>query len=35
MVEEIVRTLVASIGLILVLPLTSFIASRMVVKVLK
>lgn len=34
-VEEIVRTLVASIGLILVVPLTSFIASRMVVKVLK
>jgi uncharacterized membrane protein len=34
-VEEIVRTLVASIGLILVVPLTSFIASRLVVKVLK
>ena len=34
-VEEIVRTLVASIGLILVVPLTSFIASRAVVKVLK
>lgn len=34
-VEEIVRTLVASIGLILIVPLTSFIASRMVVKVFK
>jgi len=34
-VEEIVRTLVASIGLILVVPLTSFIASRLIVKVLK
>ncbi len=34
-VEEIVRTLVASIGLILVVPLTSFIASKLVVKVLK
>lgn len=34
-IEEIVRTLVASIGLILVVPLTSFIASRIIVKVLK
>ncbi len=34
-VEEIVRALVASIGLILVVPLTSFIASRIIVKVLK
>jgi uncharacterized membrane protein len=34
-VEEIARALVASIGLILVVPLTSFIASRIIVKVLK
>jgi uncharacterized membrane protein len=34
-VEEIVRTLVASIGLILIVPLTSFISSIVVVKVLK
>jgi len=34
-VEEIVRTLVASIGLILVVPLTSYISSKIVVKVLK
>jgi uncharacterized membrane protein len=34
-VEEIVRTLVASIGLILVVPLTSLLASRIIVKVLK
>ena len=34
-VEEIVRTLVASIGLILIVPLTSFISSIIVVKVLK
>jgi uncharacterized membrane protein len=34
-VEEITRALVASIGLILVVPLTSFIASRIIVKVLK
>jgi uncharacterized membrane protein len=34
-VEEITRTLVASIGLILIVPLTSFIASRIIVKVLK
>lgn len=34
-VEEIVRTLVASIGLVLIVPLTSFLASRIIVKVLK
>lgn len=34
-VEEIVRTLVASIGLILIVPLTSFLASRIIVKVFK
>jgi uncharacterized membrane protein len=34
-VEEIIRTLVASIGLILVVPLTSYISSKIVVKVLK
>lgn len=34
-VEEIVRTLVASIGLVLVVPLTSFLASKIVVRVLK
>lgn len=34
-VEEIVRTLVASIGIILLVPLTSFLASRIIVKVLK
>ncbi len=34
-IEEIVRTLVASIGLILVVPLASFISSIVIVKVLK
>jgi len=34
-VEEIVRTLVASIGLVLIVPLTSFLASKIIVKVLK
>ena len=34
-VEEIVRTLVASIGLILVVPLCAFLASRIIVRVLK
>jgi uncharacterized membrane protein len=34
-VEEIVRTLVASIGLILIVPLTSLLSSRIIVKVLK
>jgi len=34
-VEEIVRTLFASIGIILIVPITSFLASRIVVRVLK
>lgn len=34
-VEEIVRTLVASIGLVLIVPLSAFLASRIIVRVLK
>ena len=35
LVEEIVRTLVASIGLVLIVPLSAFFASRIIVRVLK
>ena len=34
-VEEIVRTLVASIGIVLIVPLSAFFASRIIVRVLK
>lgn len=34
-IEEVVRTLIASIGIVLIVPITSFIASRIVVRAVK